>query len=436
MAETEEQNKGNKLGLSRPGKLELKKTVATGQVRQNFSHGRSRMVTVEVRKKRTFARDAGGHMAEVPVEEEEVVEEEAQTVEAPVAVGTAPEPAQVGTLTNEEKAARARALEGAKQFESKALAEKAVETKKAAAAAEKAAAPLTEEEEKQRERDAKAAASAAAVKLEALEEGEAETETKDRSKRPLDRADERPAPSTRRTEPRRRAGKLTIAEALGGSEERTRSLASIKRAREKEKQKQQQQRRMSGGTKIIRDVVVPETITVQELANRMAERASDVIKSLHNMGVTAAITQIIEADTAELVVAEFGHNLIRVAAADVELGLKGEVDEDALLVSRPPVVTVMGHVDHGKTSLLDAIRATDVADHEKGGITQHIGAYQVTLASGQKISFIDTPGHAAFTEMRARGANVTDIVVLCVAADDGVMPQTIEAIHHAKAAGV
>ncbi|MBT7944358.1 MAG: translation initiation factor IF-2, partial [Alphaproteobacteria bacterium] len=343
-------------------------------------------------------------------------------------------------LTEEEKAARARALEGAKQFESEVQAEREAVSKKASTAAEKAPAPLTEEEEKQREMDAKAAASAAAAKLEALEGGETDSETKAetkvRPKRPVDRPDQRPTPSTRRTEPRRRAGKLTIAEALGGSEERTRSLASIKRAREKEKQQQQQQRRMSEGKKIVRDVVVPETITVQELANRMAERSSDVIKALHNMGVTAAISQIIEADTAELIVAEFGHNLTRVAAADVELGLKGAADDDSLLLARPAVVTVMGHVDHGKTSLLDAIRSTDVAGHEKGGITQHIGAYQVTLPGGQKISFIDTPGHAAFTAMRARGANVTDIVVLCVSADDGVMPQTIEAIHHAKAAEV
>ena len=439
MAETEERKKGKNLGLSSPGKLELKKTVETGQVRQNFSHGRSRMVTVEVRKKRTFAPDAGGQMAEVPEEQEQVEETPELDVAKPVAVVPAATPAQTGTLTDEEKAARARALEGAKQVESDVddEADKPAEDAagpKSADTPEKAAAPrLSEEDERQRELDAKAAASAAAAKLEALEEGEVEPEHKARTKRPQGRPTQR-LPSSRRTEPRRRAGKLTIAEALGGSEERTRSLASIKRAREKEKQQQQQH--LSEGKKIIREVIVPETITVQELANRMAERASDVIKSLKNMGVTATISQIIEADTAELVVAEFGHTLIRVSDADVELGLKGEEDDEALMVPRPPVVTVMGHVDHGKTSLLDALRQTDVASHEKGGITQHIGAYQVTLSSGQKISFIDTPGHAAFTAMRARGANVTDIVVLCVAADDGVMPQTIEAIDHAKAAGV
>ncbi len=445
MAETEEIKKGKNLGLSRPGKLELKKTVETGQVRQNFSHGRSRMVTVEVRKKRTFAPDAGGHMAEVPVEEEQIEEVLAPDVVDPVTAEPAAKATQAGTLTDEEKAVRARALEGAKQYDSDIdggveeqvaevdLAEDAAKPEQAAPVEGVAAKRLSEEEERQLELDAKAAASAAAAKLEALEGGEAEPEHKGRGKRPQDRTSQRLPPS-RRSEPRRRSGKLTIAEALGGSEERTRSLASIKRAREKEKQQQQQH--LSEGKKVIRDVVVPETITVQELANRMAERAADVIKTLMNMGVMATITQTIDADTAELVVAEFGHNLTRVSDADVELGLKGEADTESLMVARPPVVTVMGHVDHGKTSLLDAIRETDVAGHEKGGITQHIGAYQVTLGSGQKISFIDTPGHAAFTAMRARGANVTDIVVLCVAADDGVMPQTIEAIDHAKAAGV
>ena len=228
----------------------------------------------------------------------------------------------------------------------------------------------------------------------------------------------------------RRAGKLTIIDALDDAGERVRSLASVRRAREKERLKQQLQRMEA--QKVFRDVVIPESLTVQELANRMAERSSDVIKALMRMGVMATINHTIDADTAELLAVEFGHNVRRVSAADVEIGLRGSVDEAHELQPRPPVVTVMGHVDHGKTSLLDALRKTDVAAHEAGGITQHIGAYQVTLQSGDKITFIDTPGHEAFTQMRARGAKATDIVVLVVAADDGVMPQTVEAINHAK----
>ncbi|KGM32684.1 translation initiation factor IF-2, partial [Inquilinus limosus] len=227
--------------------------------------------------------------------------------------------------------------------------------------------------------------------------------------------------------------KMTVVQALSDDgETRGRSLAAMRRARERERLAMQSQNQ----EKIAREVVVPEVITVQELANRMAERGGDVVKSLMRMGVMATITQSIDADTAELVVAEFGHKVKRVAESDVEIGLRGDEDTAENLQPRPPVVTIMGHVDHGKTSLLDALRHTNVVSGEAGGITQHIGAYQVQVESGQRVTFIDTPGHAAFTEMRARGANTTDIVVLVVAANDGVMPQTIEAIRHARAAEV
>ncbi len=232
----------------------------------------------------------------------------------------------------------------------------------------------------------------------------------------------------------RRKGRLTIAEALAGDEERQRSIASVKRRREKEKAKSREA--LESGQKIVREVTIPETITVADLASRMAERQADVIKSLMKMGMMVTGTQSIDADTAELVVDEFGHKFTRVSEADVVEGLFDVAEDELKLAARPPVVTIMGHVDHGKTSILDFFRQSDVVSGEAGGITQHVGAYQVTMPSGSKISFLDTPGHAAFTEMRARGANVTDLIVIVVAADDGIMPQTIEAINHAQAAQV
>ncbi|VXC91142.1 translation initiation factor IF-2 [Sphingomonas sp. 8AM] len=231
----------------------------------------------------------------------------------------------------------------------------------------------------------------------------------------------------------RRGGKLTVTRALNEDGARARSLAALKRAREKEK-------RGFGGprepqAKQVRDVQVPEAITVQELANRMAERGADLVKTLFKMGMPVTMTQTIDQDTAELLVTEFGHNIVRVSDSDVDLAMDTTEDAVETLQTRPPVVTIMGHVDHGKTSLLDALRGTDVVRGEAGGITQHIGAYQVTLKDKSKVTFLDTPGHEAFTAMRARGADVTDIVVLVVAADDGLMPQTIEAINHTKASG-
>ena len=244
-----------------------------------------------------------------------------------------------------------------------------------------------------------------------------------------------PARPTRgRTDDRRQSGKLTVTKALDSDDSvRVRSLAALRRAREKDK-------RLHGGgagqSKQVRDVKVPERISVQELANRMAERGSDLLKALNRLGTPMAMTDEMDQDTAELLVSEFGHNFIGVSDSDVEMGVIGEVDIDTDLQPRPPVVTIMGHVDHGKTSLLDALRGTDVVAGEAGGITQHIGAYQVELKTGEKITFLDTPGHEAFSDMRARGANVTDIVILVVAWDDGIMPQTVEAINHTKAAGV
>tara|TARA_R110002110_G_scaffold415612_6_gene652075 strand:+ start:101869 stop:104538 length:2670 start_codon:yes stop_codon:yes gene_type:complete len=487
---TENDDKKKKpLTLSKPGKLELKKTVEGGQVRQSFSHGRTKTVTVEVKKKRTFQQGATGEMTEIKQAAEEPVVEAPAAPAAPEVVPEAVTPPQ-RTLTDAEQASRVRALEAAR----KAAEEAAVESEKAkqaldearqvageeeAVAAPEAPAAVPEaetpeaepapvetrtrreiEEEARREAEAQAQkmADEAAQRAAAAERKFAELERKTTNEDVIDEgvveeggaaAKGRPARAEgtapkpnarpRANERKRRSGKLTISQALdeeGGA--RQRSVAAFRRRQERERQRATGDNKGGGqASKVVREVSIPDVITVGELGNRMAERGSEVIKALMKMGVMATTNQEIDQETAQLVVEEFGHAAKLTSASDVELNLGASVDDEGgMQVSRPPVVTVMGHVDHGKTSLLDALRSTDVVRGEAGGITQHIGAYQVELESGEKISFIDTPGHAAFTAMRQRGANVTDIVILVVAADDGIQPQTIEAINHARAAEV
>ncbi|MBS28288.1 MAG: translation initiation factor IF-2 [Alphaproteobacteria bacterium] len=458
---TENDDKKKKpLTLSKPGKLELKKTVEGGQVRQSFSHGRTKTVTVEVKKKRTFQQGSTGEMTEIKEAAEDAA---AEATPAPVeAVETTPQ----RTLTEAEQAARVRALEEAR----KAAEEAAIESEKAkvaleearqAAAEEEAAAEETPEEapaaeevdtrsRREIEEEARRAAEAqaqqmaeeAAARAAAAERRFAELEEEAGGSSGKGKAARAEGPSQKASRPRgerkRRSGKLTISEALdeeGGA--RQLSVAAFRRRQERERQRATRDTQGGGQAqqRVVREVNIPDTITVAELGNRMAERGAEVIKTLMKLGVMATINQTIDQETAQLVVEEFGHQAKLTSASDVELNLgAGVEDEEGTQLPRPPVVTVMGHVDHGKTSLLDALRSTDVVSREAGGITQHIGAYQVELESGDKISFIDTPGHAAFTAMRQRGAHVTDIVILVVAADDGVQPQTVEAINHARAA--
>jgi translation initiation factor IF-2 len=454
---SETKNPGEKK-LSVSGKtLTLKPRTETGVVRQSFSHGRSKQVVVEKVKRRTV-----GGPGEAKVEVAPPVE----TKKAPI--GKKPAPATTAglaqadakpkasgvvlrTLTEEERTARAHALADSRVREAeerkiaeeearrRASREQVDRTEREAAETRK----RDEEERRKHDEETKRKAGEVAKKRFGAEETtprtgpaarlalEADEEEAPRNRRGAGRPAAAPRPTPRPGGEKQR-GRLTVINALNADDVRERSVASFRRRTQRLKGVASAEPK----EKLVREVTIPEAITIQDLANRMSERAVDVIRLLMKQGQMATINDMIDADTAQLIAEEMGHSVRRVAEADVEEGLFDVADDPSQLAPRAPVVTVMGHVDHGKTSLLDAIRSSDVAAGEAGGITQHIGAYQVTAPSGARITFIDTPGHAAFTAMRARGAKVTDIVVLVVAADDGVMPQTVEAIHHAKAAKV
>jgi len=446
-----------------PGKtLSLKKTE-TSTVKQSFSHGRTKAVVVEKKRARVAPLAKGtdaGERHPKAASVEPVVNKAAPHVQAPPRETNAPRAGVVlRQLTDEEKEARSRALADARLMEAEARKRADEEARQRAVEEAKLAKERAAAEKRKAEEDARKAAEETA-RRHAEEEASRRLEKKDeteakktaapvapgvkRARPVVEEEDEQAsakktgktapkAPAARKGTDTRRRGKLTITKALQADDERQRSVASFRRHLQRLNRTGQEATAPVAGP---REVIIPETITVAELANRMARRAVDVIKVLMKNGIMAQINDVIDTDTAELVAAEYGHTVRRVAESDVLEGLKGEADAPDTLQARAPVVTVMGHVDHGKTSLLDALRKTDVVAGEAGGITQHIGAYQVQLKSGHKITFLDTPGHAAFTAMRARGARVTDLVVLVVAADDGVMPQTVEAISHAKAAGV
>ncbi|NLF55505.1 MAG: translation initiation factor IF-2, partial [Thauera phenolivorans] len=425
----------------------------SGQVKQSFSHGRTHNVVVETKRKRVVTPKPSAAAAT------------GLRANTPAAVASDPSKRPAG-ISEAEMERRLKALAAAKAREAEDIARRAAEEKAREEERERRRSEIEAKEREEREREE-------ALRLKAEEDERRAREAELRAQRKAEvtakpaerasattdraaaeaaaaRADKGAAPRrtperTRAPEPdrdrgkgrggdTRREGKLSLTQALSGEGGRVRSLAAMKRKQEKARAKALGQSHRA--EKQVRDVQLPETITVSELANRMAERSADVVKSLMKMGMMVTANQTIDADTAELVIDEFGHRAVRVSDADVEQVIDSVEDREEDLRARPPIVTIMGHVDHGKTSLLDRIRQANVVSGEAGGITQHIGAYQVRAESGALLTFLDTPGHAAFTSMRARGANVTDIVVLVVAADDAVMPQTVEAISHAKAAGV
>ncbi|WP_420327357.1 translation initiation factor IF-2 [Mameliella sp.] len=414
----------------------------SGSVKQSFSHGRTKNVVVETKRKRVVVPKPGAGSGAGGGKGGQVG---GSGGKRPAGISDAEmerrlKALQAAKAREAEEAAKREAEEKARAEERERLrAEKEQKEREQREAEEALKRKAEEEERKKREAEdaAKAAAAAAAQPApKADEQARAKPKKDEAPRRTPDRDDQKSGRGGRgRGDGGRRSGKLTLNQALSGGEGgRQKSLAAMKRKQERARQKAMggQQAR----EKVTRDVKLPEAITVAELANRMAERVGDVVKSLMNNGIMATQNQSIDADTAELIIEEFGHRVQRVSDADVEDVIKEVEDKPEDLHPRPPVITIMGHVDHGKTSLLDAIRDAKVTAGEAGGITQHIGAYQVTTDSGAVLSFLDTPGHAAFTSMRSRGAQVTDIVVLVVAADDAVMPQTVEAINHAKAAKV